>query len=211
MSVSNDEKMLITGEHEIIYLQENPLVSEKPRVLGPEENVQKFLTYMKSLLSDLHPKHDESMDDFIILPWFLNTLHFYTCLNHKEHVKMSLSQQSARMIPSKAGFHPLSICLMQEMKVIRDEVVGAFCVIGKKNPFMLQMLENDLIEMNRKGFPLLNNLYDVLYQDAGRRTLPKFCDKSVDLPIVNISKYCRVRPEDFLDESELSNQGMGIS
>ncbi|CAG9332811.1 unnamed protein product [Blepharisma stoltei] len=211
ISVSTDEKYLITGEHEIIYMQENPLNSKAARILGPEENVQKFLTYMKSLLSDLHPKHDPSMDDFIILPQFLNTLHFYTSGNHKDHLKISLSQNTAAIIPSRDGFHPLSICLMKELKTARDEVVNAFCAIGKKNPFILQMLEDDLIEMNKKSFGNLNELYNVLYQESARRTLPKFCDKSVDLPIVHISDHCRVKPEDFLNETQLSSQGMGIS
>lgn len=211
MAVSSDEMLIVTGEQEMIYLQENPLSSGKPRVLGPEENIQKFLTYMKSLINDIHPAHDPDMDNFIILPEFLNTLHFYAFLNHKDYLRLSLTQKSAPIIPSKDGFHPLSICLLREMKGVRDEVVQAFCVLGKSNPFLLQMLENDLSDMNKKGFALLGNLYDVLYQEANRRSLPKFCDKDADLPIVHISDHCRVRPEDFLDDSMLSSQGMGIT
>jgi len=211
MAVSSDEKLIVTGELEMIYLQENPLSSPNPRVLGPEENKQKFLTYMKSLINDIHPQHDPDMDSFIILPEFLNTLHFYAFLNYKEYLSASLSQKSAPIIPSKDGFHPLSICLLREMKGVRDEVVSALCKIGKLNPFILQMLENDLVDMNKKGFSLLGDLYDVIYQEANRRSLPKFCDKDADLPIVHISEHCRVRPEDFLDESMLSSQGMGIT
>lgn len=82
MAISADEKLIATGEQEIIYFQENPLKSSRPRIIGPQENIQKFMTYMKELLNDSNPEHDPSMDSFIIMPQFLNTLHFYAYFNH---------------------------------------------------------------------------------------------------------------------------------
>lgn len=211
MGISSDEKEIMTGEHEIIYLQENPLKCENFRIIGPEDSIIKFLAYMKSILSEENPDYDPEMDNFIIVPEFFNSIHIYAYLNLREYLQLSLDHPNPPFISSRDNFHPLSICLIRELKGVRDDVVRSFCVLGRTNPFILLMIEDNLIEMNRLGFSLLKDLYEVIYQEVARKSLPKFCAKEVSLPITHISDYFNVRPNELFEDSMLASQGIGIS
>jgi WD40 repeat protein len=209
LAITEDQEAIITGEHQMIYMQDNPLISQKTRILGPEDNVQKFLTYMKTITSGQIIPHDPAMDKFIIVPYFFNSLHIYTFLGLREHLTASLVE-TAVMIPSKEGYHPLYIALLKGLKGIRDDVVDSLIALGGNNPFLFQILENVMILMNKKAFPKLGDLYEAIYQPAFRRSLPKFCSPDIPLPIVVISEHPRVRPEDFFDAEEMGSQGQGI-
>lgn len=209
MALSAGMSSIITGEHQMIYVQDNPLTSIKTRILGPEENIQKFLTYMKNILNGQIVPHDPVMDKFIIVPYFFNSLHIYSFLGLKEHLSASLVE-TAVMIPSKDGHHPLYIALLKGMKGIRDDIVDSLISLGNNNPFLFQILENVMILMNKKAFPKLGDLYEAIYQPAFRKSLPKFCSPDIALPLVAISDHPRVRPEDFFMADELGPQGQGI-
>lgn len=209
LALSEDTSDIITGEHQMIYIQDNPIVSNKVRVLGPEENVQKFLTYMKSLINGQVVPHDITMDKFIIVPYFFNTLHFYTYLGLKENLTASLTE-TATMIPSKNGYHPLYIALLKGFKVPRDEIIEALITLGETNPFIFQILENVMVKMNKNAFPKLGSLYNALYKPANRKTLPNFCAPDIDLPLVKISSHSRISPEDFFEQGDTSSHGQGI-
>ena len=209
LSLSEQQDSIITGEHQMIYLQDNPLTSLKTRVLGPEDNVQKFLTYMKNIISGQTVAHDPAMDKFIIVPYFFNSLHIYTFLGLRELLSASLVE-TAVMIPSKDGHHPLYISLLKGLKGIRDDVVDSLITLGSNNPFLFQILENVMILMNNKAFPKLGEIYEAIYQPAYRRSLPKFCSPDIPLPLVQISDHPRARPGDFFDPDELGAHGQGI-
>lgn len=209
LTITEDCQDIITGEHQMIYIQDNPITSSKARILGPEDNVQKFLTYMKNVLTGNLVPHDITMDKFVVLPYFFNTLHFYTFLGLRDNLNASLVE-TAPIIPSKNGYHPLYIALLKGLKGIRDDIVDALIAIGTNNPFLFQILENVIIEMNKKAFPKLGSIYEAIYQPAMRRSLPKFCTPDIELPIVTISCHPRIRPEDFFIPEDISTHGKGI-
>ena len=193
----------------MMYIQDNPLVTQKIRILGPEDNLQKFLTYMKRLINGQLVAHDITMDKFIIVPFWFNTLHFYTYMGLREHLIDSLVD-TASIIPSKNGYHPLYIALLKGFKGIRDDVIDAIINIGESNPFLFQILENVIIKMNKKAFPKLGSIYEAIYRPAYRKSLPKFCLSDINLPIVCIVDYPRAVPETFFDPGDTSTHGQGI-
>jgi WD40 repeat protein len=209
MFVSPNAEEIITGESQMIYIQDNPFTSTRTRVLGPEDNVQKFLTYMKGLTIGQQVPHDISMDKFIVVPYFFNTLHFYSAMGLREHLAASLVE-SAMIFPSRDGYHPLSIALHKGLNGIRDDVVDALIQLGSTNPFLFQILENVLVSMNRKAFPRLGKIYEAIYQTALRKSLPKFCEPDIPLPLVYVSDHPRVQSEDFFLPEELTRIGKGI-
>ena len=209
LALSEDRSNIITGEHQMMYIQDNPLVTQKIRILGPEDNLQKFLTYMKRLINGQLVAHDITMDKFIIVPFWFNTLHFYTYMGLREHLIDSLVD-TASIIPSKNGYHPLYIALLKGFKGIRDDVIDAIINIGESNPFLFQILENVIIKMNKKAFPKLGSIYEAIYRPAYRKSLPKFCLSDINLPIVCIVDYPRAVPETFFDPGDTSTHGQGI-
>ncbi|CAG9334844.1 unnamed protein product [Blepharisma stoltei] len=207
--VSSDESYIATGEKQHIIFQENPLSAQTISVAGPIEKIQEYLSYMRDVLTDKHPTYDNAYDNFLILPHYVNSLHIYSFLNLKEYISGALSH-SAATIKTSQGFYPLSIALLKEFKGLRDEFVKCFCAVGKHNPFILQIVENDLNSMNTQGFGALNDLYEVLYQETQRKSLPKFCESNVVLPITNISDSPRIKISDFFNENGISNQGTSM-
>ncbi|CAG9334281.1 unnamed protein product [Blepharisma stoltei] len=211
MAVSADEMLIATGEQEMIYFQENPLKSTKPRIVGPHEGLQKFIAYAKEVISDSGPEHDSSMDNFIILPYFFNILHIYAYYNFSSYLKQSLLQSSAPMVPSREGHTPMTITLLRKTRYSRDEIIKALYRFGKSSPFILLTLERDIFVLTKLGLPLVEELYKVLFQQASRHSLPKFCeDEEMILPIVNLSEHPRIKPVEFMDESLMGNSGKCI-
>ena len=208
-ALSEEKDEILTGESQMIYIQDNPSASFKTRILGPEENIQKFLTYMKNLINGIHVPHDPTMDKFLIVPYFFNTLHLYTCLGLREYLIASLIETAA-ITPSQGGYHPLYIALLKGFKGMRDDIIDALINIGSTNPFIFQILENVMLRMNQKAFPKLGSIYEAIYQPAARRTLPHFCTPEIQLPVVCISQHPRAIPEQFLDNQDYMNHGTGI-
>lgn len=209
LAISCDNLKMITGEYQMIYLQDNPIVSLSTRILGPENDVLKFLTYMKGLINDEPILPDTTMDKFIILPYFFNTLHFYSDMGLRQHLAASLAE-SPCIIPSQFGYHPLQIALIKGFKDIRDIIVDALITLGSDNPFIFQILENVIVNMNNKAFPKLGALYDAIYQPTSRKTLPKFCLTDIELPIYNVSEYPRVDINDYFEPTDIATHGQGI-
>lgn len=209
LALISENSTIITGEHQLIYIQDNPLVSNRIRILGPEENIQKFLTYMKNIVSGKFIQHDLTMDKFMILPFFFNTLHFYSFLGLRDHLVSSLVE-TATIYPSKNGYHPLYIALIKGMKGIRDDIIDALISLGTNNPFLYQSIENIIIKMNSKAFPKLGELYEAIYQPVLRISLPKFCSPEIELPVVHIAAHPRVRVDDFFSPDDIGNHGQGI-
>ena len=209
LALSEDGLNIITGEHQLMYIQDNPLVTEKIRILGPEDNVQKFLTYIKSLINGQLVPHDITMDQFIIMPYWFNTLHFFTYMGLRDYILASLVE-TAVIIPSKNGYHPLYIALLKGLKGIRDDVIDAMITIGSNNPFLFGQLENVMIKMNKKAFPKLGSLYEAIYRPVYRKNLPKFCLPEISLPIVCIANHQRAAPELFFEPGDTGTHGQGI-
>ena len=208
-TLSEDRDEIITGEHQIIYIQDNPIVCSRIRILGPEENIQKFLTYMRNLIKGSYVPHDLAMDNFIMIPFFFNTLHFYTAMGLREYLVASLVD-TAVMIPSQHGYHPLFIALLKNFKGLRDDIIDALINLGSVNPFIYRILENIMVQMNEKAFPKLGNIYEAIFQPATRKNLPKFCSSNIDLPRTYISDQPRVVPEDFISSKDFVSLGTGI-
>lgn len=97
--------------------------------------------------------------------------------------------------------------LLRKTQYSRDQIINALCRYGKNNPFVLLNVEDDLVELTKKGFPILENLYKALYQPANRKSLPKFCDDEIELPLTFLSSHPRIKPEDFMDETMMGNNG----
>lgn len=209
LAISSDESYLATGEKQMINFKENPLASQTLSIVGPEDRFQEFLSYMRDVLLDQHPLYDNTFDSFLVLPHQVNSLHIFSYLNLKEYISKALSHNAA-VIKTKTGFHPLYIALLKDFKGIRDEIIKSFCVTGKRNPFLLTICEDQLVEMNKIGFGTLTDLYEVLYQESQRKSLPKFCESTVVLPIVNISINPRIKIADFLEEKDISTQGVSV-
>ncbi|CAG9326083.1 unnamed protein product [Blepharisma stoltei] len=207
--ISSDENYLATGEKQHINFQENPLSSQVLSIAGPIEKIQEYFSYMRDILTDKHPTYENLHDSFLILPYYMNTLHIYSLLNLKEYIGRALSN-SAAIIKTNQGFYPLSIALHKDFKGLRDEFVKCFCAVGKHNPFILQIVENELNKMNKQGFGALNDLYEVLYQETQRKSLPKFCETYVVFPITYISDTPRIKVSNFFDVNDISNQGTSM-
>lgn len=209
LNFNHDETFFATGQSSYISIQENPLSARDIRIIGPNENIQPFLSYIKLILSDQNPSYDPLFDDFLFVPQFMNSLHYFTYFNLKEFVSSALSQ-NAPIIKSKSGMYPLYIALIKDFKAVRDDIVSSLCLNSKKNPFCLKIIEKELIKMNNLGFARLSDLYNVMYQEVTRKNFPKFCESSLVLPLIHISDHSRIKIPDFFNENEISSQGISI-
>jgi WD40 repeat protein len=174
MSLISDEKMIVCGEDSFLYLRENPLKLETFSVVGPTTKYPvKYFKYITELDSGERQDYIEDMNNFVITPSLLGTLHFYAYKNLTIHLEKAL----------KSGFNPflsrnsseiMSISLekffVDSVGIILRQVVEDL----KTNPYAACYLENCLSRLTQESHAELEDFYKALMFIPNDKSLPKF-------------------------------------
>jgi WD40 repeat protein len=200
LSLHVNEKCIIIGFKNKMVIKNNSFFEEKIRVLGPVDLVQNFLLYIKELLLQRNPKHNPTMDQFLILPYYINTLHIYTYLCLGNYLTSSLENFSPLIANP---FSPLCYSVYCDLKSIRGVLLNNIIQSGELNPYIFKLVEPHLVKMNLQGLDELYDLYEAAYMQVSRKYLPKTCSKEVKLPITKAVKYQRIQKEDFFNDDDL--------
>ena len=198
------ESHIITGFEKKLSVRINPLFTTKMKILGNQDLQQNYFSYLKDIYLNRNPKHNQTMDQFVILPYYYNTLHIYTYLNLIEYLKPSLEFSSPMIAVPHSPF-----CLSIYLGIVTlQRLMCKYLILdGKENPYLFRIIEDHLIELNIQGIPELPELYEAAYKSVSRKSLPKTCDLGVQLPIRKMSITQRIILEDFLDFDSFTEGG----
>lgn len=200
LSLHVNEKYIIYGCKNKMVIKNNPYFEEKLTVTGPADLTQNFLLYIKELFLKRNPKHNPTMDQFLILPYYINTLHIYTYLGLTNYLSQSLEQFSPLIANP---YSPLCYSVYCDLSSIRGMLLNNIIQLGELNPYIYKLVEAHLIKMNLQGLPELYDLYEAAYMQVHRSYLPKTCSKEVKLPISKAVYYQRIQKEDFFTEDDM--------
>lgn len=210
LSMSSTEKSIVLGFNHMLTIRNNPLFDERISILGPPDLMQNFFTYVNDLFLGKFPKHNCAMDQFIILPYFYNCLHFYTFLNLPEYLNSSLESYSPIVCNR---YSPLSIAMQNEMTSLQMIICKYILQTGIENRYAFRLLEDSITTLNAKGFPILYEIYEAAYSSVLRKYLPKACSSEIQLPITKLSRRPRIQIEDFIqinDQEQEQEQDQAI-
>ncbi|OMJ84301.1 hypothetical protein SteCoe_14584 [Stentor coeruleus] len=200
LCMSSTEKTIAAGFNDMMTVRNNPLFDDRISILGPPDLMQNFFTYVNDLCLKKFPEHNFSMDQFIILPYYYNCLHFYTYLNLPEYLSSSLDSYSP-IVCNK--FSPLSFAMQTEMISLQMIICKYILQTGIENRYAFRLLEDSITTLNSKGFPILYEIYEAAYSNVTRNYLPKACSNEIQLPIIKLSRRPRIQIEDFIQTSDL--------
>ena len=203
-SLTASESFIITGCNSKLSIRQNPLFSTDLFVLGPHDLINNFYTYIQSFFIKSYGKHNQTMDQFVVLPFFYNMLHIYTFLNLTDYLKSSL-EFSSPLIANPIS--PLCITMYADLKNLKGIICKYICLEGKNNPYLFHLFEEHLTTMNFSGFSGLPEIYESAYISVQRPNLAKTCLLEVPLPLRTAVKYQRIQLKEFLTDADKGEGG----
>jgi len=209
LCLSSDDKLIAVGEESSVIVLENPLNTEKFGAVGPSNDSEAFLAYLRSIISGSIPEHNPEMDKWVIVPYLLSSTHFYAYFNLHKHLELALKNQ-ALYFPSKLGKTPLNYALERELKKCAKIIVSNLKKKAKCNKLALIHLEKSLVTLNKKSIGGLEGLYQCLFKKVKDSNLPKFCKEQLKMPIIIESSSLMLQPENFLTKEDLKAGGQAI-
>ena len=159
---------------------ENPCFYQNITIWG-KNNYYDFLRYIQNILWNNTPEYSADMENFIILPYRINILHFYAYKNYEEHI--------AKDIFNKVGFfnsfeseNPISLSIKQNNSDCIVSIINAYFSMNTY-PLQFEILTyKDLIAINAINTKEISKLYSMIWYESFT-TLPKYCDYHTSLPI----------------------------
>lgn len=203
--VSNET--ITMGFDDRLSVKANILKSESQSLLGPVDLQQNFFTYLNEIYLGRYPPHNQTMDQFVLVPSYYNLMHIYTYLNLGEYLKDSLEMGSP-LIANPLS--PLSISLYGDLRSLRGVICNYIIVEGPDNPYLFHLLEPHISDMNSKGFRELPELYEAAYIEVIRPCLPKTCNMDLVMPIRIQSPSQRIIIDDFMEPGDANTGGVVI-
>lgn len=196
-----NESHIFIGCKNKMVIKKNFFFDDKIVVVGPQDLLQNFLLYVKELYLKRHPKHNQTMDQFVILPYFINTLHLYTFLNMSDYLKNSLENFSPLLAHP---YSPFCYSIFLDLRSIRGTLLSTIIQLGEMNPYIFKLVEPHLVTLNIVGLNELYDLYEAAYMQVSRSYLPATCSIYASLPQRKAALNQRIQKEDFFNEEDLT-------
>ncbi|CAG9323396.1 unnamed protein product [Blepharisma stoltei] len=171
------------------YAVANPLASKTMTVSGPNMDYYAYLRYLKSIINLVDiPDHTPSMDDWVILPYFLTAPHFYTYSNLSAYLRSSLETEF-KTVESSFGETTLSISMDKDYRDCRNIIMKSMIKNYRDNPFAVACVTKEcFIQLNKEGSRFLVKLYDLIFRRCVGYNLPKMISSSQGTPAYFRSK-----------------------
>lgn len=207
---SKSELDLITVEGGELFFLENPLQTRLFYVYGPGADMYGFVRYILNLCDDNDQIHDPEMDKWIITPYEINALHFYAYFNLPLHIKAAMNNR-APFFTSRSDYSPLTIAIHRNFRDSINVITKAIRLRIVEDPYSVSYLEEHVVKLNEIGFKGLDEFYSSILFKSTDKLLPKFCDDSVDLPIVYMSKNLTPQQTDFFPAEMVTGFGRPLT
>ena len=207
---SKNEMDLITAEEKDLFFLENPLQTHLFNVYGPGSDAYGFVRYIMNLCDDNDQPHDPEMDKWIITPYEINALQFYAYFNLPLHIKAALSNR-APFFSSRSNYSPLTIAIHRNFRDSINVITKALRLRIEEDPYSISYIEEHVVKLNEIGFRGLDEFYSSILFKSTDKMLPKFCDDSVDLPIVYMSKNLTPQQKDFFPAEMVTGFGRPLT
>ena len=212
-------RMFLVFEDEVASVND-PVSGNCVQIFGPNPSYSyDFLSYIKKVVE--HAGKDEAtrinmspynaeMDKYIITPSLASPLHFYAWFQYYDSLNKSL-QEGSSFHNTKQGINPLYLLLRRDEQEITIKVINTKCGEAESDPFAFGFVnQTTLFELNRRGYPGIENFYDSIYQPYTKIGLPKYSSTESNLPMVIYSNFPEPNKSQFLPASQYEEEKFPI-
>mmetsp|Transcript_6407 Transcript_6407/g.6302 ORF Transcript_6407/g.6302 Transcript_6407/m.6302 type:complete len:259 (+) Transcript_6407:448-1224(+) len=184
-----------------IVIKLNPLISDIVQACGNGNNYD-YMKYVSNIISNRRLAYDPDMDNWIILPYKINTLHLYSYFNRPAHLKAALSNQ-ASLFNNIYNQNPLSLSASKGFESCLNVIIASMGKYLSHNPYSFSSISNStLIVLNKSGYSTIDNFYRFAFKKYEGYRTTKFCDDSVNTPIFRHSSDPIPVESDFLSPTD---------
>ncbi|OMJ82030.1 hypothetical protein SteCoe_17417 [Stentor coeruleus] len=185
-----DEKYLIVSNDEGVFKTLSPISPDNPTIIDKNINIPE----VRMFLEGERIKGASIKDQWIIAPYMVNSLHYYSSENLKKDLKKAMIMGS-KYLKSSIG-NPLNISLAKGNTEATGTIINQLKGRISSNLYALETVSDCLIELNKGGFKGLDDLYsDCLIPVPATEKLPDCCPEGLSLPIVNYSLTMKVNSD----------------
>lgn len=172
--LSCDEKYIVQSDKNNLYIRENPLKIDYFCVVGPTHNYpDTFHKYMNDLMNGQSHDYNAEMNDYLILPSLLSSVHFYAYKNLNQHLEQALASGHTPFL-SRNNLDIMKISLdlglVDSVRIILKHITDNL----KANPYSACFLENCLKDLTKESHFELEELYNSLLFTPADKSLPRF-------------------------------------
>jgi WD40 repeat protein len=207
---TKNESELVSAEGTELQFMDNPLRTTQFFIYGPGREYYSFMKYIINICDGNDQEHDPSMDNWMVVPYEINALHFYSYFNLPGHLKLAL-QNKGPFYVSKSDYNPLSIALHRNFRDCINAIIKQIRLNVNEDPYSVSFIENSIVKLNELGFRGLDEFYSCILYKSDDKLLPKFCDEHVNLPVVYNSRNLAPQQKDFFSPDMISGFGRPLA
>ena len=194
--MSPDTKSIIVSNSNGVYKSSSPLSPENPLIFCDCINIPKILRFFKQTSNT---ERISDIDNWIISPAMVNSLHFYAYEDKSSLLKSAMSGNTP-YLNSRIGT-PLEISMSADSTETTDAIIRQLKKRVILDIHALETLEGKLVELNLKGFKGLDELYEACLVPISSG-VPSTCSGSVRLPMIKYSLNSQLSPTEMIGETE---------
>jgi WD40 repeat protein len=185
----------------------NPMVNTDITLFGPDNSSSQFLGYLYRLLVEKSiTDHDNSMNEYVIMPYKINLTHLYAYLGLVDHIG-SYMKNKFSMIPTQDGETVLSILTNRGANKGIDSILDKLGSEIPNNPALATVLEPIISTLNHIGSPQLPYLYKSLIRISTDESLPNHCSGQYKYPIYHASDSTKLISTSFFPKEAQAIEG----
>lgn len=187
----------------------NPLNIKDHTCLGKYDEIDNFEDYITKIIKDKADKHVRNFDRMLIMPNWMNALHFYAYYNLPTILEQALVEDGP-FYASKSGHTPLSIALELKYVGCVRAVIKGMSLRHNEHPLTLYFFENAITDLNLLGYGGLHRIYNLMFGESLNRSLPKFSLLKTE-EIYREGDTLLLNPVDFMPVENYSSDGTSIT
>lgn len=215
MALSQDEKIIAIGDGNTLYLEENPLRSQSPKIVGRDEgSAHKFMKFIGDTIkyNTKSPYNSDQFNHWVYTPYLIGVTHILAYANRVADLNSALfnSKTQAPFFSTINNENPLSICTDLAYKNCIDICLKYLKYDYKRNTRAYVPIESCLTKLNTVELPGITKIYETLFQKSSSAHLPSFCLHETELPALYHSEQLIVFPENIVPADFFSSSGRSV-
>ena len=194
-SIDRDEHFVLVSNSQGVFRTACPISTKNPVIISNNINIPEI----KKFLNDQREGDQAINNNWIIAPFMVNSLHYYSFKNEKIYLKPAMIAGSP-YLKSTIGT-PLDISIIKGNTEATGTIINQLKKRLPENNYALETLSDCLIDLNLGGFKGLEDLYNECLIPSKQKKLPDSCAENIELPIVTYALTFQVNPEVFLGKN----------
>ena len=204
-STSNNQFYLGFSDNDEIRVVENELSSRQLNVVGLDMTKKyEYMSYIMKILNGDTVTYEKIWDDWCVLPFQFNTMHFLSFCNSFKNLKSGLLRSCP--LYSSISYDPYAVAINNNYQKCLGVLFESTKLLLTQNIYSLSFLPGTvLIQLNKQSHQLLHKFYSAIFRRFESEDFPKFANP-LELPKFVFSETLIQNELNFFTKTHTSKQ-----